>query len=333
MGEKPTGPMTQSKEVAMAAAWFAASSIGMMTGNKVATNHLPLPSTLVMLQAMATCVPLAVNKDVLGLEKKLVIKWLPVAALFSLMLFTSMQSFLYCTVSTILVFRNVATVCSTVVEFLVRGKKANVNIVLSELTIILGCVIYGWGQLGISWWGFFWIMMNVAAQVAYGNLVKVYLNTLKDGKGQDLSKYTCAYYNNLLCLPFFMVTFFIWGEHNKIATNVATISPWGWGIIVFTCLCGYFLATTGFGLQKLVSATTFLVVNNMVKIANILLGMMFLNDRFTSIWAAVGCIVSLGAGVWYSYEQNKMNSQPPPKELVNGSDADQDDKSSSGSKV
>mmetsp|Transcript_39755 Transcript_39755/g.71234 ORF Transcript_39755/g.71234 Transcript_39755/m.71234 type:complete len:176 (-) Transcript_39755:162-689(-) len=175
-------------------------------------------------------------------------------------------------------------------------------------------------------------MLNVAAQVAYGNLVKVYLSTLKDAKGQDLNKYTCAYYNNLLCLPFFMITFFIWGEQNSIVDKTTTISAWGWCIIIFTCACGYFLATTGFGLQKLVSATTFLVVNNMVKIANILLGMMFLNDRFTSSLAAFGCVVSLGAGVWYSYEQNKINQQPVPKES-NSSDAEDDTKPSPGNKV
>lgn len=314
---------SSNKEVILATGYFAVASIGMMTGNKVATNHLPLPSTLIILQAIATCVPLATSSEVIGLQKALCIKWTPVAALFALMLFTSMQSFLYCTVSTILVFRNIATICSTVVEYLVRGKKANTNIVLSELTIIAGCVIYGWGQMGISWWGFFWIMMNVAAQVAYGNLVKVYLSTLRDDKGQDLSKYTCAYYNNLLCLPFFLITFFIWGEHATISAKVADVSAWGWTIVAFTCLCGYFLATFGFGLQKLVSATTFLVVNNMVKIINILLGMLFLNDRFTSFGAAFGCIVSLGAGVWYSYEQNKMNSAPVKH--VEKSDAEEEE--------
>eukprot|EP00667_Euglena_gracilis_P012618 EG_transcript_12975 len=309
------------REIMLAVIYFSASSIGMMTGNKVATNHLPLPSTLIILQAIATCIPLATNAEVLGLQKKLCVKWVPVTVLFAAMLFTSMQSFLYCTVSTILVFRNVATICSTVVEYLVRGKKANLPIIASELTIILGCVIYGWGQLGISWLGFFWIMLNVAAQVAYGNLVKVYLSTLKDDNGQELSKYTCAYYNNLLCLPIFGITFFIWGEHNVVSLKVASVSPLGWGVIAFTCICGYYLATSGFGLQRLVSATTFLVVNNMVKIANILLGMFFLADRFSSAWAAFGCILSLGAGVWYSYEQNKLNSVSA--KITAGSDSEE----------
>lgn len=108
------------REIMLAVIYFSASSIGMMTGNKVATNHLPLPSTLIILQAIATCIPLATNAEVLGLQKKLCVKWVPVTVLFAAMLFTSMQSFLYCTVSTILVFRNVATICSTVVEYLVR---------------------------------------------------------------------------------------------------------------------------------------------------------------------------------------------------------------------
>jgi len=299
---------SSNAEVIFALVYFSVASIGMMTGNKVATNHLPLPSTLIILQAVSTCLPLAVSSQVIGLQRALCIKWLPVAFLFAAMLFTSMQSFLYCTVSTILVFRNIATICSTVVEYFVRGKAANLPIIASELTIILGCVVYGWGQLGISMMGFFWIMLNVAAQVAYGNLVKVYLSTLRDDKGHELSKYTCAYYNNLLCLPIFVLTFFIWGEHYTISEKAAAVSPTGWILVAFTCVCGYCLATSGFGLQKLVSATTFLVVNNMVKIANILLGMAFLSDRFSSTWAAVGCIISLGAGVWYSYEQNRLNA-------------------------
>eukprot|EP00992_Anisonema_acinus_P002533 TRINITY_DN10858_c0_g1_i1.p1 TRINITY_DN10858_c0_g1~~TRINITY_DN10858_c0_g1_i1.p1 ORF type:complete len:326 (+),score=98.89 TRINITY_DN10858_c0_g1_i1:59-1036(+) len=296
-------------EVALAVVYFSISSIGMMTGNKVATNHLRAPSTLVILQAIATFVPLGLMKDTLPLQRDLCRKWVPVAALFASMLFTSMQSFLYATVSTILVFRNIATIISTVVEYLVRGKKANTRIVASEITIVLGCVIYGWSQLGLNFWGLFWIMANVAVQVAYGNLVKVYLCNLRDSTGKELSKYSCAYYNNVLAIPFFSLTFLVWGEHTHLREMVTAVSPWGWLCIGFTCVAGYFLATTGFGLMKLVSATTFLVVNNMVKIANILLGILFLNDTFSGILPIIGCVLSLGAGVWYSWEQNKLNEE------------------------
>eukprot|EP00906_Rhabdomonas_costata_P004023 RCo006034 len=296
-------------EVSVAVLYFSVSSIVMMTGNKLATVHLPLPSTLVIVQAIFTVLPLALNKEVLPLQLWLVRRWLPIAALFAAMLFTSMQSFLYATVSAILVFRNIATIVSTVVEYLVRGKEANARIIASEVLIVLGCVIYGWTQLGIDPRGLMWVLLNVVAQVAYGNLVKVRLCTIRDAHNRKLSKYTCAYYNNVLGLPMFFATFCVYGEFTKLAPLIDKLTVWGCCVILFTCVAGYFLATSGFGLQHLVSATSFLVVNNMVKIANILLGIVFLNDRFSGVVPALGCILSLGAGVWYSVEQNRLSSQ------------------------
>jgi drug/metabolite transporter (DMT)-like permease len=311
-------PQASKAEVMFAMAYFSLSSIGMMLGNKMATNYLPLPSTLVIAQALFTVIPLALSSEVIPLQRQLIIRWMPCAVLFAMMLFTSMQSFLFANVSTILVFRNIATIVSTVVEYFVRGKVANYRIVASEITIVLGCVIYGWTQLGLKFWGLFWVLLNVGAQVAYGNIVKLYLCNLKDPHGNELGKYSCAYYNNVLGLPFFFVTFALWGEYKAVVPSVMKIQTWGWCIILFTCVMGYFLATTGFGLQKLVSATSFLVINNMVKIGNILLGIIFLNDRFSGLMPALGCVISLGAGVWYSWEQNALNNAPITKHVMSG---------------
>eukprot|EP01006_Ploeotia_vitrea_P050447 TRINITY_DN67463_c11_g2_i2.p1 TRINITY_DN67463_c11_g2~~TRINITY_DN67463_c11_g2_i2.p1 ORF type:complete len:334 (-),score=31.09 TRINITY_DN67463_c11_g2_i2:759-1760(-) len=305
----PSGKEPTSREIAYASVLFSASSVGMMSGNKWATQYMPLPSTLVILQAIVTVVLLMPQKDVYKLSPPIIKKWIPVAALFSAMLFTSMKSFLFVNVSTILVYRNVSAVISTVVEFFVRGKKTNANVIASEITIVAGCVIYGWGQIEFNWWGFFWIVMNVLAQVAYGNLVKVYLHTITTPDGKELSKYTCSYYNNVLCLPFILCTLFIWGEHNKMEGVLSGISTIGWFAVGVTCIVGYFISTSGFGLQKLVSATTFLVVNNMVKIANILIGILFLNDKLVGWGAILGCSLSLGAGVWYSWEQNRIQQR------------------------
>eukprot|EP01006_Ploeotia_vitrea_P040952 TRINITY_DN66474_c0_g1_i1.p1 TRINITY_DN66474_c0_g1~~TRINITY_DN66474_c0_g1_i1.p1 ORF type:complete len:321 (-),score=12.96 TRINITY_DN66474_c0_g1_i1:100-1062(-) len=305
-----------TKDVATASFLFSASSIGMMSGNKWATLYMPLPSTIILFQVITTAILLFPQKNVSKLSLPIVIKWIPVAALFSAMIFTSMRTFLYVNVSTILVYRNVSSIVSTVVEYFVRGKKASFNTVASEVTIVLGCVIYAWGQLQFNWRGFFWIVLNVLAQVAYGNLVKVYLHTIKTPDGKELTKYTCSYYNNVLCLPFILATLIIWGEHTKVADTLSNMIPMGWVAVSFTCVVGYFISTSGFGLQRLVSATTFLVVNNMVKIANILIGILFLNDKLVGWRAVLGCCLSLGAGIWFSWEQNRLQqlaSKTPAK--------------------
>eukprot|EP01059_Diplonema_ambulator_P035693 TRINITY_DN8513_c0_g1_i1.p3 TRINITY_DN8513_c0_g1~~TRINITY_DN8513_c0_g1_i1.p3 ORF type:complete len:154 (+),score=55.94 TRINITY_DN8513_c0_g1_i1:674-1135(+) len=116
-------------------------------------------------------------------------------------------------------------------------------------------------------------------------------------------------FNNLLCLPYLVVVACVSGEPWYYSEILPAVPMSGWVVILVTCVIGFMISTSGFGLQKLVSATTFLVINNMTKILNIILGIVFLNDNLPGGISVLGCFISLGGGFWYSYQTMQLNEQ------------------------
>ncbi|CUG87028.1 GDP-mannose transporter, putative [Bodo saltans] len=304
-----TPPPVPSKSALLGALLhFAVASVGMMLGNKLAVTALPLPCTVIIIQALGTIALLGLFRSNLeGIRIDIAKQWLPIAALFTLMIFTSLQSFVYVNVSTVLIFRNVGAIFTSIVEYFVRGEKVTAEIVASEIMIVLGAVMYGWGTANFSWTGFWWIMANIAAQVAYGVLVKHHMD--KKPHFKEMSKFTMSLYNNTLAIPMLVIVLVVQGEQHHIQSALVQVSPLGWFWIVLTCGLGFMISTSGFGLQKLVSATTFLVVSNITKFLNILLGIVFLQDNISAGKDGLGCLVAILAGVWYSSAQTRIAQQ------------------------
>lgn len=284
---------------------FGVSSIGMMMANKYAITALPLPASLVTLQSASTIVLLqCVGCGLVdGLRTDRVRKWLPIASLFAWMLYSSLKAFEHSTVSTILIFRNAGSIVTTAVEFIVRGERVTMEVVAAEAVIVVGSVMYGLGSVTFSWLGLAWIFANVVGQVTYGVLVKYTMD--REACIRSMSKYSMSFYNNLLALPMMIMTTVLLGEHhnNFVEVTRLLIEEWMW--VIFTCILGFMISTSGFGLQQLVSATTFLVVNNAAKFVNIALGILVLHDRIAGWVDGVGCLIALSGGVWYSIAQRR----------------------------
>ena len=293
--------VVQNMSYVSAVAQFAVASVAMMVGNKQAVTALPLPCTVVIIQCVGTLLLLGFCRQHLKpIEAGTAKHWLPIAVLFALMIFTSMKTFVYVGVSTVIIMRNVGAIVTTVVEYYVRGVTVNRRIVASEVAIVVGAVMYGWGAVDFNWTGLFWLLVNVGAQVAYDVTVKKLTDVHTEIR--DMSKYTMSLYNNALAVPLVGAVLVAQGEHAALGDSLAAVTPGGWGVVAVTCFFGFLISTSGFGLQKLVSATTFLVINNLTKFFNILLGVLFMNDKLVGMTDAAGCVLALGAGFWYSYE-------------------------------
>lgn len=291
----------QNTVLASAVGQFAVASIAMMVGNKAAVQALPLPCLVVIIQVIGTLGLLFLYKsEIQPLSMVTAKKWLPIATLFTSMLFTSLQAFVYVGVSEVIIYRNIGAIVTTVVEYFVRGVTVNKRILASEAAIVIGAIIYGYYSVKFSVVGFVWVMINVGCQVAYGVTMKKLTDL--NPELQELSKYTMSTYNNLLALPMIIFVFFFQGEYETAAIRFGETTGWGWFIIGVTCFFGFLISTSGFGLQKLVSATTFLVINNLTKFGNIGIGMAFLNDTVASNTQLSGLMVAMLAGAWYSYE-------------------------------
>merc|ERR1712146_562133 len=79
------------------------------------------------------------------------------------------------------------------------GVKVNAKIVVAELLIVVGAVMYGWAAVDFTWVGLFWILLNVCGQVTHGVLVKRMMDVYPHFK--EMSKFTMSMYNNTLALP------------------------------------------------------------------------------------------------------------------------------------
>lgn len=319
--EKPAGPPShgdvQAHQFVTALFQFMFSSVGMMVGNKMAVDLLAdpargvkLPSTLVIIQIVGTILLIAafwnhVDEDKLTLA--CVRAWLPIFTLFAGMLYTSAKTFVYAHVSFVIVMRNFGAIVTTVLEYFARGIRIDARVLASEIVIVGGTCMYGWvsrGQFRDFYKGLFWCIVNVCCQCCYGVVVKYQMDNNPDING--MSKYTMSLFNNLLCLPYLLGVAALSGEMGEYTAVFPVVTPRGWGVVAATCIIGFVISTSGFALQKLVSATTFLVVNNMTKILNILLGVIFLGDHLKGTHAIIGCIISLAGGFWYSMETMRL---------------------------
>eukprot|EP01064_Diplonema_japonicum_P023499 TRINITY_DN3393_c0_g2_i1.p1 TRINITY_DN3393_c0_g2~~TRINITY_DN3393_c0_g2_i1.p1 ORF type:complete len:354 (+),score=82.32 TRINITY_DN3393_c0_g2_i1:58-1119(+) len=304
----------------MAVAQFCFSSVGMMVGNKMAMDYLrdtetghAVPSTLVVVQVLGTLALLAyfrqhIDKDKLNLESAK--SWIPIFTLFAGMIYTSAKTFQYVHVSFVIIVRNVGAIVTTFVEYFVRNTTVNAQILIAEIVIVFGTVLYsqeGSRYFKDFWSGITWCMMNVVCQTFYGVTLKWKMDN--DRSIKEMSKYTMSLFNNLLCLPYLVVVAGVSGEPWYYSEILPTVPMAGWFVILVTCIIGFMISTSGFGLQKLVSATTFLVINNMTKILNIILGIVFLNDNLPGAISVLGCFISLAGGFWYSYQTMQLNEQ------------------------
>lgn len=325
---------TTTRDTLEALGLFVIASVGMMLINKLAIIALPLPSTLMIIQLVATIGLLYASGKVRTgdnnkskaksifdyiisfggvLDPKIAKRWTPISALFSAMIFTSATSFLHASVSSILVFRNVTALISTAVDYVFRGSKVNTEVVLSEVVIVIGAALYGGSSATFTWAGLFWMLLNGAAQVGYGVILKREMDVNPDVKA--MKKYTMSLYNNVMSLPLIIAIFLLQGEQAQVAAGLANVSGNGWIVIIVSCIFGFLISTSGFGLQQLVSATTFIVINNLAKFVNITLGMLFLNERISSPAEWCGCIVAFAGGLWYSVALQKFQDKQKKKPI------------------
>ncbi|RNF06755.1 putative GDP-mannose transporter [Trypanosoma conorhini] len=290
---------------------FCVSSVGMMLSNKLAVTALPLPCTLVLLQMFATlALLLPFRSNVEAMTLKNARAWIPVASLFAFMLYTSMKSFVYANVPTLIIIRNLGSIVTTVAEYYVLCEGVNAEIILAQVAIFCGAVVYGWTNSTFSVIGLVWMLANVVGQGCYGILVKHMTSSVPGFV--FATKYTLALYNNVIAIPAIFLLFVV-EEQQRVGVLLPTVVGVGWFWIGVTCVLGFMISTSGFALQKLVSAATFIVINNLTKFLNILIGLFILHDRM-GLADGAGCVIALVAGAWYSAARYRFKTPDAEEE-------------------
>merc|ERR1719271_2165857 len=114
----------------------------------------------------------------------------------------------------------------------------------------------------------------------------------------SMSPSMCAFVNNVFGILPMLVLAMASDEiqHWTSAVNEASRTSWCWVLISGCCGCslGYFAVLT----QKFLSATTFLMLQNLNKIVIILLGVFVMHDQMPQL-SALGCGLSLLGSYYY----------------------------------
>jgi drug/metabolite transporter (DMT)-like permease len=267
--------------------------------NKLAVVALPAPNALLVFQNGVTVLllltltrvaPERVGGALPPLTVAAVRTWLPLTLLFVGMLASSLLALLQVSAVTLIVFRNLGTLVTAFFERAVLGTEISTLSVASLLGILLGVLLYAYHDLQFSAVGYAWLTLNVACTAAFQIYVKGLISAMpKEGPGA-LGPFGMSYYNNAISLPVFALVAACSGELPRLPSLVGALSARGWTFVVASAVLGFALSTSAFLVNKLVSATSMMVANNVNKFALIILSEVF-------VQATLGPLAAFGTAL------------------------------------
>mmetsp|Transcript_107050 Transcript_107050/g.299654 ORF Transcript_107050/g.299654 Transcript_107050/m.299654 type:complete len:331 (+) Transcript_107050:79-1071(+) len=303
---------TRELETAAAVASWATCSIGMMVFNKLAISVFPA-------ECMLTAVQMAVTALLLVLFARSSIhigswedvrRWCMVVPFFVGMLLSSLLALKHAPMSLVIAFRGTSPILALCVERLYPNPLAvSGPMLLSMLTMCFGVALYcrdmQWAE---NWGGVVWVMLNSLFAVG-DRLIQRYL-LAKDQRPVDVSTTGVALLNNALSILPIAVAVFASGEFRELGPLCQKLSGRDVLWIVASCVVGCGISFTGIWVQRLIAATSFLVMINVSKFAIIFLEVYVIkNKNPLTVVQIVGVMVTILAGVWYGRARRDIEEQ------------------------
>eukprot|EP00747_Dinoflagellata_sp_TGD_P163170 gnl/TRDRNA2_/TRDRNA2_181567_c0_seq1.p1 gnl/TRDRNA2_/TRDRNA2_181567_c0~~gnl/TRDRNA2_/TRDRNA2_181567_c0_seq1.p1 ORF type:complete len:420 (+),score=74.70 gnl/TRDRNA2_/TRDRNA2_181567_c0_seq1:43-1302(+) len=275
------------------------SSFGMNVMNKLAATNFKATCLLVIIQMLVADAVMVVEYRKMFFEKwSDVLRWSIVPFFFAGMLCTSMIAFKMTTMSTVLILRNVLPLFSFTIEKYSFNVPAMVTtpLVLSMVVSLVGTMMYGAYNISVTSLGVVVIGCNCAITVMDRVLQRYFLAS----KDFTVSVPMCMIINNSVGIVPVLVFAGFLGEVNTWYATVMQASTRTWLWVLMSGLCGTCLGYLGLRCQKMISATTFLMLQNFNKISLIFFGVLTMGDQISGL-SAMGCIISMLGTCWYGY--------------------------------
>jgi len=277
---------------------WGASSISMSLLNKQATIVFPTAALLVALQMGITDLSLlAVEGRSMKCEKYSdLFKWCIVPFFYATVLFSGMWALKVTTVSTVLVLRNCLPLFTLAAEKVLLNSqtKITVPIVASLLVAVLGTVLYAWNNVSVSANAVGFILLNCCLVVGDRLSQRHFLSD----PTFTLSPSMCLLVNNVVGIAIMALMALCTNEMPQWPSALSEADQQAWMWIIITGLNGCFLGYLAIRTQKMVSATSFLVLQNANKVLLILLSVAIFGDVVTGL-PLCGCILSMLGSAWY----------------------------------
>lgn len=306
---------------------WAAMSVGMHVLNKTLVVALNAPALITIFQMVVACSVMLVTswRQLAQANRKELLIWLVVPGFFAMMLITSFYTYHYITLSLLTVVRNLAPLVVFPIESIVMpaGKAPKVSKmgVFSMMIMLAGALLYGFNLEDISWTGISFAFMNMVLACSDRMLQR----RLLSHDCSSLPLQVCTIMNNAIgMLPTFALAFFTAEIDGMMGPQAETVNTWTDPRILVLLLIsggiGLGICYFGFACQRVISATSFMVLQNTSKIAVVTMGICVFHDPIRSPYMLLGLLLSCGGT--FLYGKASMDLQDAEKlekmHLVNG---------------
>mmetsp|Transcript_58596 Transcript_58596/g.126792 ORF Transcript_58596/g.126792 Transcript_58596/m.126792 type:complete len:371 (-) Transcript_58596:50-1162(-) len=281
---------------------FGCASWGMNVLNKALIEIYVAPNLASGAQMLMTVgATLMFGSSSLTYNSPQLLRWLPVPLFFFGMLTSSFLTYEYVSLSTIVVLRNLSPLVTLAVEVFVmpadKRPEATKTMIAALSLLVVGAFVYA-GGISISLVGIFAALLNMFLAIS-DRLIQRRLLTVEC---KDLSASTCVLLNNGVGFLPCMLLGFCTGElaeyDRKTWLSASSIL-----LLLMSGLAGCGLSYFGIAVQREISATSFMVLQNVVRAAVVVAGVAFFGDPIKRVSTAIGLAICFAGAMLYGHTQ------------------------------
>jgi len=294
---------------------WASMSIGMHVLNKTLVVALDTPSLVAAAQMTITvgatlCMS---GRELLATDRQQLTQWLIVPVFFAGMLCSSAYTYMYISLSMLTIVRNLSPLISMPIERLVmpadKIPRFDWTSMLAMVVMLIGALVYGGGVKDIEFVGVLLACLNMAIAVTDRVIQRRLLTT----ECKDLSSGVCTLVTNFWGIIPTMCLAGATGELQHMATGSTWKDADTRLLLLISGMVGLLIGYLGFECQRMISATSFFVLQNASKVAVVSAGIIFFNDPLKPE-TMLGVSLSLVGSFMYSHAQRNLPKEDKERE-------------------
>lgn len=233
-------------------------------------------------------------------------QWAPVNIFFCMMLFTGMGALQHNSVPMVTIFKNVTNILTTAGDWYFFGSTTESLVVVAFGIMLSGAVAAAWNDIGFTWTGLFWMVLNCVSTSGYVLYMKFATKNLK------LSTFGMVFYNNVLCVFFLLPAAYAMGQVSILASTPEIHTLDYLSKNLFAGLVGFFLNFASLNCVAITGPTTYAIIGSLNKIPVAFLGYILFDNAITrETWFFIS--VSMAGGFLYSYAKIQTSRRKQPQ--------------------
>eukprot|EP00811_Abedinium_folium_P032900 NODE_5907_length_1722_cov_13.548589.p1 GENE.NODE_5907_length_1722_cov_13.548589~~NODE_5907_length_1722_cov_13.548589.p1 ORF type:complete len:347 (+),score=64.88 NODE_5907_length_1722_cov_13.548589:155-1195(+) len=268
----------------------------MLVANKVAVYHLPVPGMVGFAQLFFACGFIFIARALVMLRADSIDvarskAFMPYALSFVASIYTNMRALQAANVETIIVFRSLAPLLVSILEWMWLGRELpNTRSMIALVGVALGAVGYVYTDAASSTLmsGYIWSSVYLLTIVFSMTEGKRLLSAIEFKE----PVWGCVYYTNALCAPGLLLLALLAGEGPTLPTLTLTLAGTVW--LAISCAIGLGVSWAGWNCRDCTSATSYTLIGVVCKLVTVLVNLMIWDKHASAVgigWLLV-CILA-----------------------------------------